>query len=81
MFNAKDYHDLTPNSRRAIANLADFTCPADCKRCPFYCEDIITVNYDVFTCSLGKDKTETRTHEGHCAVNAARVEFPDWRYE
>ena len=73
MFNEKDYHDLTPNSRRAIAKLADFYCPADCKRCPFYCDEPITVTYDI-------DGT-THTHEGHCAVNAARVEFPDWRYE
>ena len=73
MFTAKDYHDLTPNSRRAIAKLADFYCPADCKRCPFYCAEIITVTYDI-------DGT-THTHEGHCIINAARVEFPDWRYE
>ena len=81
MFNAKDYYDLTPNSRRAIAKLSGFYCPADCKRCPFYCDDVIAVNYDVFTCSLGKGKTETHTHEGHCIVNSARVEFPDWSYE
>ena len=73
MFNAKDYHDLTPNSRTAIAKLADFTCPADCKCCPFYCDELITVTYDI-------DGT-THTHEGHCIVNSARVEFPDWRYE
>ena len=72
MFNAKDYHNLTPNSRLAIAKLADFYCPADCKRCPFYCDELITVTYDI-------DGT-THTHEGHCAVNAARVEFPDWNY-
>lgn len=72
MFNAKDYHDLTPNSRRAIAKLADFTCPADCKRCPFYCDELITVTYEI-------DGT-THTHAGHCIVNSARVEFPDWRY-
>ena len=74
MFNAKDYHDLTPNSRRAIAKLADFYCPADCKCCPFYSEDIISVPYVV-----GDPYSDT--HEGQCAVNAARVEFPDWRYE
>ena len=73
MFNAKDYHNLTPNSRRAIAKLADFYCPADCKCCPFYCNETITVNYTI-------DGT-THTHEGHCIINAARVEFPDWRYE
>ena len=73
MFNAKDYHDLTPNSRRAIAKLADFTCPADCKRCPFYCDEPIAVTYDI-------DGT-THTHEGYCIINAARVEFPNWRYE
>lgn len=73
MFNAKDYHDLTPNSRRAIAKLVNFTCPPDCKCCPFYCDEVITVAYDI-------DGT-TYTHEGNCAVNAARVEFPDWRYE
>lgn len=73
MFNAKDYHDLTPNSRRAIAKLDGFYCPAECKRCPFYCDEIITVTYNIYG--------TTRTHEGHCAVNAARVEFPDWRYE
>ena len=72
MFNAKDYHDLTPNSRRAIAKLDGFYCPAECKRCPFYCDEIITVTYNIYG--------TTRTHEGHCAVNAARVEFPDWRY-
>ena len=72
MFNAKDYHDLTPNSRRAIAKLADFYCPADCKRCPFYCDEPITVTYSI-------DGT-THTHAGHCIVNAARVEFPDWNY-
>ena len=73
MFTAKDYHDLTPNSRRAIAKLDGFYCPADCKRCPFYCDELITVTYDI-------DGTP-HTHEGHCAVNTARVEFPDWRYE
>ena len=73
MLNAKDYHDLTPNSRRAIAKLADFYCPADCKRCPFYCDDLVTVTYTI--------DGVTHTNEGHCAVNAARVEFPDWRYE
>lgn len=73
MLNAKDYHNLTPNSRRAIAKLADFYCPSDCKCCPFYCAEIITVTYDI-------DGT-TQTHEGHCIINAARVEFPDWRYE
>lgn len=72
MFNAKDYHDLTPNSRRAIAKLDGFYCPADCKRCPFYCDDIITVTYSI-------DDTP-HTHEGHCIVNSARVEFPDWNY-
>ena len=72
MFNAKDYHDLTPNSRRAIAKLADFTCPADCKRCPFYCNESIIVNYII-------DGTP-HTHDGHCIVNSARVEFPDWNY-
>ena len=73
MFNAKDYHDLTPNSRRAIAKLADFTCPADCKCCPFYCNESITVNYTI--------DGIPHTHEGHCIVNSACVEFPDWRYE
>ena len=73
MFNAKDYHDLTPNSRRAIAKLADFYCPADCKCCPFYCDDLVTVTYTI--------DSVTRAHEGHCIVNSARVEFPDWRYE
>lgn len=72
MFNAKDYHDLTPNSRRAIAKLADFMCPADCKCCPFYCNETITVNYTI--CGT------PHTHEGHCIVNSARVEFPDWNY-
>lgn len=73
MFNAKDYHDLTKNSRHSIAKLEDFYCPSDCKHCPFYTEDIISVPYAVDAYS--------GTHEGHCAVNAARVEFPDWRYE
>ena len=73
MFNAKDYHDLTRNSRRAIAKLADFYCPADCKRCPFYCDDLVTVTYTI--------DGVTDIHEGHCVVNASRVEFPDWRYE
>lgn len=73
MFTAKDYHDLTTNSRRAIAKLVNFTCPPDCKHCPFYCDEIIAVTYDI-------DGT-THTHEGHCVINAARVEFPDWRYE
>ena len=72
MFNAKDYHDLTPNSRRAIAKLQGFTCPADCKCCPFYCNEPITVNYTI--CGT------PHTHEGHCIVNSARVEFPDWNY-
>ena len=73
MFNAKDYHDLTPNSRRAIAKLSDFYCPADCKHCPFYCSEPITVEYTI--------DGELYTHEGRCIVNSARVEFPDWRYE
>ncbi len=73
MFNEKDYHDLTPNSRRAIAKLDDFYCPADCKHCPFYCNVTITVTYDI--------DGVTNTHEGHCIINAARVEFPEWRYE
>ena len=73
MFNAKDYHDLTPNSRRAIAKLVDFYCPAACKCCPFYCDEPITVNYTI--CGT------PHAHEGHCIINAARVEFPDWRYE
>ena len=72
MFNAKDYHDLTPNSRRAIAKLADFTCPADCKCCPFYCNETININYTIYG--------TPHTHEGHCIVNSARVEFPDWNY-
>lgn len=76
MFNAKDYHDLTPNSRRAIAKLNDFYCPADCKRCPFYCDEPITV-YDANYTIDGAPYT----HEGHCIVNSARVEFPDWRYK
>ena len=74
MFTAKDYHNLTRNSRRAIAKLEGFCCPADCKRCPFYCDEIITVTYSI-------DDTLMSTHEGHCIVNSARVEFPDWRYE
>ena len=74
MFTAKDYHDLTPNSRPSIAKLEDFYCPSDCKNCPFYAEDIISVPY-----VAGDDYSDT--HEGHCAVNAARVEFPNWRYE
>lgn len=74
MFNAKDYHDLTRSSRRAIATLADFSCPADCKHCPFYSDDIISVPYDI-------DDIYSDVHMGHCAVNAARVEFPDWRYD
>ena len=73
MFNAKDYHDLTQNSRRAIAKLVDFYCTADCKRCPFYCDEPITVTYSI-------DGT-TLSHAGYCIINAARVEFPDWRYE
>lgn len=73
MFTEKDYHNLTPNSRRAIAKLYDFYCPADCADCPFYCSESITVTYDI-------DGT-THTHVGHCIVNSARVEFPDWRYE
>ena len=72
MFNAKDYHDLTPNSRRAIAKLSGFYCPADCKRCPFYCDELITVTYEI--------DGAAHTHEGHCIVNSARVEFPDWNY-
>lgn len=72
MINAKDYYDLTPNSRRAIAKLDGFYCPAACKHCPFYCDDPITVTYDI--------DGITHTHEGCCIVNAARVEFPDWRY-
>lgn len=72
MFTAKDYQDLTPNSRRAIAKLADFYCPADCKRCPFYCYEPITVTYEIGGIP--------HTHEGHCIVNSARVEFPDWNY-
>lgn len=74
MFNAKDYYDLTRNSRRSIAKLEDFYCPSDCKNCPFYAEDIIIVPY------VAGD-ADSEPHEGHCAVNAARVEFPDWRYE
>ena len=73
MFTAKDYHSLTRNSRRSIAKLADFYCPADCKRCPFYCDEIIHITYS--------NEYTSFTHEGHCIVNAARVEFPDWRYE
>lgn len=73
MFTAKDYHDLTKNSRRAIAKLADFYCPADCKHCLFYCDENITLTYDI-------DGT-THTHEGHCIINSARVEFSEWRYE
>lgn len=72
MFTAKDYHDLTRDSRRAIAKIADFTCPAVCKCCPFYCDELITVTYDI--------DGLIHTHEGHCSVNSARVEFPDWRY-
>ena len=72
MFNAKDYHDLTPNSRRAIAKLDGFYCPADCKRCPFYCGELITVTYEI--------DGATHTHEGHCVLNSSRVEFPDWNY-
>lgn len=73
MFTAKDYHDLTKNSRRSIAKLSDFYCPADCKHCLFYCDEIITVTYDIDGVSFA--------HDGHCVINAARVEFPDWRYE
>lgn len=73
MFNSKDYHDLSLNSRRAIAKLEGFYCPADCKHCPFYCDELITVNYTI-------DGTP-HIHEGHCIINSARVEFPDWRYE
>ena len=72
MFNAKDYHSLTRNSRRSIAKLADFYCPADCKRCPLYCDVLITVAYEI--------DGAVHTHEGHCIINSARVEFPDWRY-
>ena len=72
MFTAKDYHSLTRNSRRSIAKLADFYCPADCKRCPFYCDELITVTYEI--------DGAAHTHDGHCIVNAARVEFPDWNY-
>ena len=72
MFNAKDYHALTPISRLAIAKLDDFYCPPDCKCCPFYCPEVITVTYKI-------GDTPLRTHEGHCIVNSARVEFPDWR--
>ena len=79
MFNAKDYHDLTPNSRLAIAKLEGFYCPTDCKCCPFYCPDAIIVNYTAQEHSLGRVCTVPRIHEGHCAVNSARVEFPDWR--
>ena len=74
MFTAKDYHDLTKNSRRSIAKLEDFYCPSVCKHCPFYTEDIISVPYV-------RGAVYSDTHEGHCAVNAARVEFPNWRYE
>lgn len=73
MFNAKDYYDLTPNSRRAIAKLTDFYCPADCKHCPFYCDEPITVTYGIAGTTIN--------HEGHCIINSARVEFPDWRYK
>lgn len=81
MFTAKDYHDLTPNSRRAIAKLDDFTCPADCKHCPFYSAESIAVNYVIHVYSHGRVGYKQCTHEGHCIINAARVEFPDWRYE
>ena len=74
MFTAKDYHDLTKNSRRSIAKLEDFYCPADCKHCPFYCDEIISVPYVIGDSYWGN-------HEGHCIINAARVEFPNWRYE
>ena len=81
MFTAKDYHGLTPNSRRAIAKLVDFTCPADCKRCPFYSDELITINYVIHDYFLGRVVPKQCTHEGHCIVNSARVEFPGWRYE
>ncbi len=81
MFNAKDYYGLTPNSRRAIAKLDGFYCPSDCKHCPFYSDDTITVNYEILTYSLGKSEPKQCVHEGHCIINAARVEFPAWRYE
>lgn len=71
MFNAKDYHALTPNSRLAIAKLEGFYCPVDCKCCPFYCNELITVNYIISGVPY--------THEGHCIINSARVEFPYWR--
>ena len=74
MFTAKDYHDLTKNSRRSIAKLDGYYCPADCKHCPFYCNELISVPYVIGDNAPG-------THEGHCIVNAARVEFPNWRYE
>lgn len=73
MFNAKDYYDLTRNSRRAIAKLTDFYCPPDCKHCPFYCDEPIIVTYGIAGTTLN--------HEGHCIINSARVEFPTWRYE
>lgn len=66
MFNSKAYFGLTLNSRRAIASIMDFTCPPDCKNCPFYSTDEITlINGNI-------------EHTGHCAINAARTEFPDW---
>lgn len=74
MFTTKDYYDLTKNSRRAIAKLDGFCCPSDCKHCPFYTEDIITVPYAVGDVWSG-------AYEGNCIINAARVEFPNWRYE
>ena len=74
MFTAKDYHDLTRNSRRSIAKLVDFYCPSDCKHCPFYCDEIISVPYVIGDNNSGN-------HDGHCIINAARVEFPNWRYE
>lgn len=72
MFTEKDYHNLTRNSRRAIAKLDGFYCPTYCGDCPFYCRETITVNYDM--------EGVSHVHEGHCIVNAARVEFPDWNY-
>lgn len=37
--------------------------------------------YDLTPNSPGKAEPKQCTHEGHCIINAARVEFPNWRYE
>lgn len=66
MFNSKAYFGLTSNSRRAIASIMDFPCPLNCENCPLYSADEITIINGDFE------------HTGHCVINAARFEFPDW---